>query len=1128
MLFGSSMMKREVNAMLEILTGGVKSSREEIFIGRIVKAAESGRKVLVIVPDQFSFEYDKLLYTRLGARLFNSIETAGFNRLAESIVEKYGSKAKDRANDNAQIILMYRAVRALAKNGSVKYYKNSLGKASFIGELISLLPQLRQSGITPEVLRLAGERLEGSVSLKLLDLSQIYKNYMDELEAAEMKDSLSVMAEAALLCGTNPVFDGMSVFVSAFTDFSYDEKRILEHCMTRAESLTVSLLLDDAFVSRCRTHPFDVTLGTKQELIDMANTHGIKLRTGYSEDNNANSFELMQLAEHLFDHDRTNFRANSDSVQLLAADDMYEEADYICAEICRLVREEGYSYNDIAVTVRGVENFAPVIESALEKYDIPFFIDKRDCVDASAIVHYINAIFRTVLTRQFRTDNIMKLIKSPLFGLLAYEVCDLEDYCIRWSVDGDMWLEDFTASPEGGMTTERINKLRKAVIDPLIKFKECCRDATASVISKAFYELLGELRLSQQTYSLVKRVRASENDTDTELARGLKQLWTMSLSAVRSIYEILGDEPISLRSYYELFSLMLSQMKVSEPPQKLDCVRVTDAGHSRTGEVRAVFAAEVNDGIFPAGVKSRGLVTEHEKELLRLKENIEIGANALSDLRHERLAAYTALCAPSDRLYVLYSRADLLGNEKRPSVLVKEVREILSLPEKSINALPADFFCTSYKTAYSVYTEHSRDNSRTVASIRDSLMGSAYYYNKLCALEKANSTDPFRLSPASAREVFFAGDTAEVSPTKLDNYYKCPFMYFCNYGLRLSRSQKMDMDGLNKGLLIHDVLEKAIGTAGDPQENRKRFLDMTEEQMTELIEDCFERYYKEVFCGDFGKSRTFMYRFEKMKHQAFNIVNYVQRELSNGSFAPAVTEYRLTNENGEDHLDLTLKDGRHIVLVGTIDRADICEDEEGRQYVRIIDYKFRRHVGFDLGELYCGLNLQMLIYLSVLLETGNPVNPDNELQQAGVFYLKLISDGQTFSGDSELSEDVLYNAACQSAISAFSRKGRISDIAAVNEKLDSGIGKTALNNLTMSDAMFTAMRIFAKRKVVEYGDRLLDGDIDADPLKDICGYCQFAGICGRAFPDEPRTGSKEQMKEVLEDIVKENGKEEEN
>ena len=1114
--------------MTEIITGGICSSRESIFINRICEAAAAGEKVLVIVPDQFSFEYDKTLYEALGAKLFNSIETTGFAHLAEDISAKYGSKAKDSANNNACMILMFMAVKKAVKDGMIRFYKNSTGKASFIGELTDMLPRLRQSGVTPQMLQMASAKLEGSVAMKLADIGAIYENYVYELEKANMNDKQTLMEEAAELSAKCDVFDGRSIFVSAFTDFSYDEKRMLEQCMVKGRSVTVSLLIDDAFVSRCRTHPFDITMSARQFFRDTAKLHNKPLKETRAEEINCCHPDIRQLSEHLFDHSKLRYKAAGDSVKVLAADDVYEEADYICAEICRLVREEGQTFNDIAVTVRDIESFGAVIAGAMERYDIPYFLDKRDSVDASAIVHYINTIFKTVLTRKFRTDNIIKLIKSPLYGLLNYEISDLEDYCIRWGVDGDMWTEDFTAAPDSGTDIKRINVLRKQVIEPLISFKEACSGASAAEISRAFYKLLDDLDLSGQTYSLVKRVSTSDNDTETEMSRGLKQLWTMSLSAVRSIYELLGDEKITLRSYYDLYSLMLSQMKVSEPPQKLDCVRVVDASHSRFGGVKSLFAAEVNDGIFPAAVKSRGLLNEHEKELLRLKEDIDIADNALNSLKRERLAAYTALCTPSERLYVLYSRSDLLGTEKRPSVLVKEVREILGLGVMSINELPPDFFCTSYKTAYSVYIEHSRDNTAAVSSIRDSLMGSAYYYDKLRNLGEAGKEKPFRLSEECAKEVFFASETAEVSPTKLDNYFKCPFMYFCNYGLRLSSSQKMDMDGLNKGLMIHEVLEKAIGSQErTPAENRTHFLEMGEEDITSLIGECFTKYYNDVFCGDFGKSKTFMYRFESMKQQAFNIVKYVQRELANGDFAPAVTEYRLTKDSGGDHLDLTLKDGRHIVLIGTIDRADIYEDENGRRFVRIVDYKFRRQANFDLGELYCGLNLQMLIYLSVLLETGNPVNPDMELEQAGVFYLKLIGDGMEYSEDCELSEDILYSAACESAIDAFSRKGRISDGGAVNEKLDSTIGKTALGNMTMSDPMFTAMRIFAKRKVIEYGDRLLAGDINADPLENVCSYCRFGGICARAFPDEPRKGSKEQMKEALEEIMRENGEGEE-
>ena len=47
--------------MIRFINGGVASNREELFIGAVFDAAKSGRNVIVIIPDQFSFEYDKKL-----------------------------------------------------------------------------------------------------------------------------------------------------------------------------------------------------------------------------------------------------------------------------------------------------------------------------------------------------------------------------------------------------------------------------------------------------------------------------------------------------------------------------------------------------------------------------------------------------------------------------------------------------------------------------------------------------------------------------------------------------------------------------------------------------------------------------------------------------------------------------------------------------------------------------------------------------------------------------------------------------------------------------------------------------------------------------------------------------------
>ena len=72
--------------MLEFITGGAFSTREELLQKRIKKAAQDGREVLCIIPDQYSFEFDRQLYSALGARLFNRIKSAGFPKLPPSFL----------------------------------------------------------------------------------------------------------------------------------------------------------------------------------------------------------------------------------------------------------------------------------------------------------------------------------------------------------------------------------------------------------------------------------------------------------------------------------------------------------------------------------------------------------------------------------------------------------------------------------------------------------------------------------------------------------------------------------------------------------------------------------------------------------------------------------------------------------------------------------------------------------------------------------------------------------------------------------------------------------------------------------------------------------------------------------
>lgn len=1119
--------------MLRFITGAVHSSRDLRFCEEIKSACQEGRNVLVIVPDQFSFEYDKKLYELMGAAMFNKLRTAGFNRLAELISREYGSGSRENADENARIITMYKAVRRLKESRSVRFYKRALDKGTFLGEVISFAGELMQSGITPEDLRVAAEKLNGSVCDKLFDLSALYGYYLEELAKAGLKDALTSMGECVRLAEDNGFFYGTTVFIDSFSGFSQDEYRLIGCMLSQAEDVFISLVISDGDNLKTNQTPFAQTVRTREKLRRIAEN----LNVAYTQtpsggfDYNSKAIEHINRNLYCIAPPKSDERKG---VRVLSASDIYEETEFVCAEAARLIREEGYRYRDIAVAARNLGDIAPVLEGTMERYDIPYFTDRRQGVEQTALVIYLKSIFFCVLSSEYKTENILRYIKSPLSPFYAFDVCDIENYCVKWNVRGSMWLEDFTACEKGAVLPERLNDTRKEIIEPLEKFKKSCESATAKEICEALFRLLDEIQLSEEIYSVVKTASGSANDTELELGRISKMVWTSVLSAVQSIYELLGDEKLSLRRFYEIFRLMLSQMTAAAPPQKTDAVRCAEAERSRLSGVKVLFIIEVNDGIFPADAKPDGLLTEREKRQLE-SVDLEFESGVMSSIENERLTVYQTVAMPSDRLYIISSESDAQGNLKNPSVLVKMILNMFEdISTEKIQDLSPDFFCTSYKTAYYKYLEKSKDRTETVKSIEESLKTSETYREKLDFVKRSAANTPHKLSPETAEKLFFGHDL-NISATRITDFYNCPFSFYCKYGLKLYPPQRVVFNNLYRGNLIHNCLERIMST----ERNGKRiyneeFIDFPEKAVRGKIHEEFERYCGEEMGGSYGKTARFRQELSLLEESAFHMIKLIQTELSESMFKPAAFEFDLTKENGESILKLTLENGYSINIRGSIDRADIYTAPDGRRYLRIIDYK-TGSTAFDIAELYSGLNLQMMIYLLAVTRSVNELNPDGRLEPSAIMYNHLKDCPAELDPADVEEADKLDELLMEVRAKKYRPDGMMVDdensMKALNKSFGGAFTLFSFNKdgsvssrgkKPVDPDWFKALERFALDKVYRLAERLFEGDIRADPIckgegrnaKIPCSYCDYWGICGNASPKNPRRITKNDVQKL--------------
>ena len=86
--------------MLYFYTGGAGGGKSYALIQKIKELSENNTKMCVIVPEQYSYESEKILYKSLGISKFNSIDKFSFKTLSQDIIKKYGDSRikKEYAN----------------------------------------------------------------------------------------------------------------------------------------------------------------------------------------------------------------------------------------------------------------------------------------------------------------------------------------------------------------------------------------------------------------------------------------------------------------------------------------------------------------------------------------------------------------------------------------------------------------------------------------------------------------------------------------------------------------------------------------------------------------------------------------------------------------------------------------------------------------------------------------------------------------------------------------------------------------------------------------------------------------------------------------------------------------------
>ncbi len=1082
--------------MLQLILGKSGSGKTFTLIERIAKLLESDQEAepILLVPEQFSFETEKILLERLGAKDAIRVKTFSFTRLSEIVLRDSGKIPQKPLDEGTRLLLLDQAFKARKDEMQALHYRK--GNAGQLALLMDTLKEWKQNDVSEETLSDLLSRMPADSALKkkLADFGKVKETFeayvsgrFDDPQDLLMQACEALRAEGTRLADTR-------VFLDGFMGFTVPEEKLLSLLLSRAAEVTVTLCTNDLSASPEQMGLFSLPTETANRLIRLADEMGVTKNVLHlDEDHRHNSEALQTLCSGLFCPDEDKFEETTNAVTVLSCADKNEECKAAAREIRFAMRDGKKRCREIAVVVRDVGEYRSSLEMALQSEGIPFYVDARESIRKDALAETLCAALRVVCYR-FRTEDILRLLKTGLLSFSVMEIATLENYVYQWSLKNDAWKSPFIHNPDGlnremnQKQLDYLNDLRERIMTPLQALdKRLAGEVDGETFATALYTYLMDISAAE---CVRRRVADLENNGHPALADFTERAWEEMMQLLDTFAKG-GEQRQAVTAWMDLFTLTVEKTELGLLPKGLDAVQIGAADRSRLSEPSLVFILGANDGAFPAVPSSGGYLSARERKLLSEQYGFTLSRDLERELTEERLYAYNAVAAAKEKVVITYARSSMQGEPLSPSLLVSEVKRILPQHRHETFRTDVNWMPETAEEAMSYYTATWSEPTVLTAAVRAQLKTDPMQQRRLEALERAANQQAWEIESPDITKMLFGGDMT-LSATKVDTYYCCPFRYFCRYGLHVNPLKKADVDKTAMGNIVHAVLETLV-----PLYQREGFEHITPVRIKTDVTDTVNRYIEREMGGFSDKSVRFSQSVERTIRMSKEVLCHLVEELAQSGFVPREYELEIGNQEGKfPSTTLVLNDGSKVSFEGKIDRVDVFEQGE-ITYIRVVDYKTGPKE-FRLDDVLNGINLQMLLYLFSLCE--NPTKEYSHPHPAGVLYMP--------AGVTRFSAQLSTEQLQIEKNKAMKMQGLVLDDEDVLREMDKDIGtyipaKLSKSGFThyssvSSEEGFRLLSRRSKELLAQMATNLHEGNIEARPseVDSFCERCDYHAVCG--------------------------------
>lgn len=1088
---------------LHYITGAASSGKSTFLYKRILKmAAEDIRKkYILIVPEQSALRAEQELIRQSDGSGVINVEVLSFTRLAYRLMEEACDNGYPVLNDMGKNMLIRRIMQECSDR--LEVFRGKERNSGFVDEIKSEISEMCQYMISPDKLAEFENTAEkGLLKAKMSDFRVIYEEFLTKIKNVyQTAENMQVMCFKHI--GTSELLSSAYVIFDGFTGFTPVQRQFIEHMMGKVSEIYMCLASDkdtvlsdgvDVSVSNGRRKIFSMTCETVETMKVLCEKNGWKSDILEYDEIRYGSEPLEHLKTNIFGKNFVQ-TGSGGGIHEVFCRDAKAEAIYISSQISELLREKNYKYKDIAIIVSDLDLYTPYFEKSLKDYGIPFYTDVTKDISDNPMIKFINNAL-SVIDSSYSREKVANLIKSPFAGYDEKTVYEMDNYLFCYNYRGRASYErEWIACKrlKKSVDLEGINEIRRDMCRHLDLLPGKLNNVNAAELCDGIMAFLESYGVSEKMSVLSEKY--------PEYVR----VYDAVENILVQIKDIMGSEILTYREFKDIFLTGIKKTKLGVIPPSPDVILIGDLKRTRLDSIKVLFVAGVNEGKLPKITMDEGVFTDDDKGILR-KAGIEMAVSSSEDPAREEFYIYLMMARPQNELYLCCSVLSDDGMEIRPSYIMKETAKLFKddIRKKDSNGGIAQRLGFDRGVSYIVDCMSRERERKTVSDDLADKLFSWYKNNNMPELEEIeNIRNDYIFDSASeglssemAEKLY--GKIINSSVSRIEEFAKCPFRHFMDYGLSISKREEPRQESIDLGNVCHEVMKRfgeKIMASGNRWNELKK--DVYYPMIAECVEETVSIYADGIYKNDeFMESLT-----RRTRRLAEICADVMVKQIQAGEYKPVSYEEPFSMSSA------------YMKLRGRIDRVDMCDGTSGK-YVKVIDYKTGDEK-LDFARLYNGIQLQLSMYLNYLVKEkkfgdvipaaalyqrldaplldSNDINNDvdkgiyKELRPSGMIYQN--PENIRFMDRGMVSPDGKgYISGYTSEVSML--KTNKSGI------LSSGEKGSVIVSLDETDRILR----FAEDKAVSLSHEIMDGHTEIKPYKcgneTACKFCDYADICG--------------------------------